>query len=461
MRPTPASSPLRAIALPLVVIALALAPATAARAAGDARPLTLHAAYKLALGSNPTIELLDQRVRAVEAARRAAWVALKPTAGVQLAYTYYNQRIALDPADFIPAGLVPPANLPGEIVIQQRNQLSLSAQVNVPLFRGAAYQGIGAARRQVAAARLRRVRSRRDFLLQIARAYYGTLSAREVVRALDGKVKLDERNMRAAKARRSVGAAPRSDVMRADLVLTQDRQALRRARIEERAAQRQLAILVGVPGRVAPAAPASQPASQPAAAAAPAVSLSRALERRNDYRASAVAVEAARSQRRAVWWSFAPNLDLTWSYRFSQVAGFAPSRGAWNLVLALTLPLYDGGERYAKLSQTEARVASERAQRRVLRQNIEQQLVTLRAEVVAAHSGVLAAHKALALATTTASDMSERYAAGSATQLDVLDASQRRLQADLDLTRSRYRLEVARLALAHAAGRFRPLSASR
>ena len=159
MRPTPASSPLRAIALPLVVIALALAPATAARAAGDARPLTLHAAYKLALGSNPTIELLDQRVRAVEAARRAAWVALKPTAGVQLAYTYYNQRIALDPADFIPAGLVPPANLPGEIVIQQRNQLSLSAQVNVPLFRGAAYQGIGAARRQVAAARLRRVRS--------------------------------------------------------------------------------------------------------------------------------------------------------------------------------------------------------------------------------------------------------------------------------------------------------------
>jgi len=97
-----------------------------------------------------------------------------------------------------------------------------------------------------------------------------------------------------------------------------------------------------------------------------------------------------------------------------------------------------------------------RAQRRALAQRIESDIVKLKADLASAEAGVISARKAVKLARTTAGDMDASFSVGAATQLDVLDASHRRLEAEIQLTRSLYQRDLARLALAHAMGVFDP-----
>jgi outer membrane protein TolC len=264
---------------------------------------------------------------------------------------------------------------------------------------------------------------------------------------------VDRKHLAAAKAQFDVGQAPRASVLRADLVVTQDEQTLRVARYGLAAAQRSLAILLGADGCVDAARPA-EPASLEADERS---MLAEAERNRLDLRAADAAVAMAAKSKEAVWWGFFPSLDLSWVYRWTQAAGFAGKQGSWNLMLTMNVPIYDGGSRYADLRDGESKIAEAREQRRALGLEVQAELVRLRSDVESASAGVISAHKALALARTTQEDMETSYEAGAATQLDVLDASQRLLDAELALTSTLYQRDLARLALAHAQGRFDPL----
>jgi len=420
-------------------------------ASASERLVTLPQAYQLALKHHPSLELLAERVQQADAARRSAWAAIKPTLGVQGSFTHYDKAITLDFGELF-AGLLPPGTPQEPFEIQRRNQFAFAAQANLPLLRGPAYARIGASRRKLAAAEKQRLRSRQDFLLQVARSYYQVLGEEETVRALENKVEVDRRNLAAARARQSVGKSPRSETLRAELVLTQDDQSLVRQRHLLQASRRELAILVGLPGTVAVQRPAEAPRPQGSAKEM----LRGATRDRADLDAVELQLQAAGKAKQAAWWSFVPTLDLSWLYRWQETEGFAGERGSWNLVLTLDLPLYDGGLRYARLREASSSVRAATAEQRLLAQEIERQIVRLRAELAATEAGVISAAKAVELARTTAADISARYDVGAATQLDVLDAAQRQLEAELALTGSRYTRELARLALLHAMGRFPP-----
>jgi outer membrane protein TolC len=282
----------------------------------------------------------------------------------------------------------------------------------------------------------------------VARAYYLVVSQKEVVTALQNKVKVDEKHLAAAKARFEVGQSPRSEVLRADLVATQDKQQLRTQTNTLHAARRQLALLVGLKGSVDVKRPA-EPASTDG-------EVGQALAVRHDYQATDVAIKLARQGKDTVWWGFLPLLDLSWLYRWSETEGFAGERGAWQLMFTLNVPIYDGGVRYANLREASAKLREAESQRRALALQIESEIVKLRSDVESANAGVVSARKALELAKTTASDMEVSFEAGAVTQLDVLDANQRLLDAELALTAQIFQRDLARLALTHALGKFDP-----
>jgi len=414
--------------------------------------LTLARAYEMALRNHPSIQLLKERVRQAEVARFRAWGALKPTASFQGTFTHYNKAIIIDLAKSSP---VP---IPGmePIEIQKQDQFGFTALAKLPLFMGPAYPSIGMARKQVELARLTEIRSRRDFLLQVSRAYYLVVSQKEVVRALQNKVTLNEKHLGAAKARFEVGQSPRSEVLRADLVATQDSQKLRVEQNNLKAARRQLAILLGLNGSLDVRRPAEPPSLETARDS----SVSQAMRTRHDYQATLLAARIARQAKDTVWWGFLPMLDLAWLYRWSEAAGFAGERGSWQLLFTLNVPLYDGGIRYANLREASSKMREVEQQRRALALRIEGEIVRLRADVESANAGVVSAHKAVELAKTTASDMEVSFEAGAVTQLDVLDANQRLLDAELAVTGALFQRDLARLALAHALGRFHPLAAA-
>jgi outer membrane protein len=445
--------------LALLLLPLKPAPARAEQLGSDGRgsfaPLSLERAYALALRNSPALRVLRERVAQAEVARARAWTALKPTASFQASFTHFDQEIVFDYASAFGSlgSLLPPGTkLPEPTVIQKQNQFAFAGVANVPLFRGPAYPRIGIARRAVEVARLHEIRSRQDFLLRVAQAYYLVVTRADAVKALESKVAVDQKHLASARAQAEVGQGTRATVLRADLVLTQDQQSLLAQRLALAASRRQLAILLGVPGSVnavrpvEPAAPGGRERAQ----------LADALAGRADIRAAQVSLIVARKTREAIWWSFLPALDLSWMYRWSEAAGFAAERGSWNLMFTLNVPLYDGGQRYAELRDARSRVLEAQSQCEALGREIEAEIVRLRAELQSAEAGVVSARKAVGLARATMDDMQASFEVGAATQLDVLDAAQRRLEADLALTSGLFQRDLARLALAHAQGRFDP-----
>jgi outer membrane protein TolC len=421
--------------------------------ASAGQKISLHQAYDLALKSNPTLRILKERVVQAEAVRYKAWSAIKPTAAFQGTFTHYDQEIIVDLAKSSPvpiAGMEP-------VVMQEQNQFGFTALASVPLFRGPAYPRIGVTRKGVELARLTEIRSSQDFLLRVAQAYYLVVSREEAVRAIGHKVEVDRQNLSAAKAQFEVGQAARASVMRADLVLTQDEQNLYTQRNGLVAAKRQLGILLGVEGLVEaerPAEPAHPQGSDRAL-------FEVALRERLDLKATDLGLQIAKQSRESIWWSFLPTLDMSWMYRWTEAAGFAGEKGSWNLMFTLGVPLYDAGVRYAELRESQSKILEALEQRRALGQQIESDIVRLRTDVESANSGVISARKAVTLARTTEEDMQASYTVGAVTQLDVLDASQRLLDAELQLTGSFYTRDLARLALSHAVGQFDPLRGDR
>jgi outer membrane protein len=439
----------RPATLVVAFLVLALCPTAAPAADSAARLVGLPEAYRLAMAKNPTLEAMEARIAAAEAERRRAWAQLKPTARVSGTFTHSRPEIIVDASAFSPPG-TPPGD---PIVIQQQNQFGWQFEAGLPLFRGPAYQQLGVAKKGIVSARLRLERARQDYAVRVAQAYYAALGAREVVAALDDKVAVDRKNLEVARARLEVGRVTRSEVLRAELELVRDKQRRLQQQNALVAARRRVAILIGVDQTIRlerPQQPAMPALREPEGAAA------KAAEHRVDLKALERDVAAARQGKKAVWWSFLPLLDLNVLYQWQEAAGFAGQRDSLAVVATLSLPLYEGGLRYAELDRARAREREAEAARRELLRQIAVRMADLTAELESAEAGIVSAKKGVALAEVTVQEMTARYEVGSATQLDLLDATQRQLQARIELTQSTYARDVARIALTHELGRFRP-----
>lgn len=443
------------LALPSQARADTPAPAAEPRhsAPGPApRVLTLPQAYQLALRNNPTLQQMDARVGLAEAERRRAWARVNPTARLEGSYTFNAPEVTIDPTAGQPGA--PPSD---PIVILRRFQLGFGARAALPLFEGPAYHLIGAAKKGVRAARKRLLRARQDFMLRVASAYYLALGRHEVIKALEDQLSVDRRNLEIARVRLEVGRIVRSEQLRAELVLVQDSQALRQERYTYEAAKRRVAILVGATGAI----DLAKPAEPPSPLGRRAQLLRTALNHRVDIHALELDLAAARNTKTAAWWSFLPTLGLNLLYQWQEAEGFAGQQDTLAILARVNFPVYEGGVRYAELRRARATIAQSEAARAELQRDIAENIVQLRAELLSVEAGLVAARKALTLAITASDEMTARYEAGSATQIDQLDATRRRLEAQIDLIRARYTRDLARIALAHTMGRFDPSVARR
>ena len=427
----------------LFVLSLLLLHAAPARAE---RVVELSQAFRLAMKNHPTVAILQERVSQAEAARYRSWTRVKPTAFMQQSLSIYDNEVIL-PATAMGA----PAGTP-DLVFQKKYQWGSVINITLPLIVAPAYPAIQAAYKQVEMARLNTVRSSRDFMLQVARSYYAVVSQKEILRSLGTKVALDEKHLAAARAKLEVGQTARAAVLRADLVLTQDRQKLLVAKNAVQAAKRQLGILLGLDGP----ADVKRPAEPPTPTGGYKEQLHQAVQGREDVKAAQLSVEAAAKGRTAAWLTYLPTLDFSWNYRWTQAAGFIGDQDTWYFLFNLNLVLYDGGARYASLRESASQIRMAQEQVRALKASIAGEIVRQRSDLTTAESGLVSAEKALKLARASREDMDASYEVGAATQLDVLDASQRQLEAEINLVSSKFQRDIARLSLAHALGTFAP-----
>jgi len=410
------------------------------QAATAARELTLEEALALAKKANHSLAAERQHFAQAETNLEQAWSVLFPTVATQGKYTHNYRQYDLS----FGMGMPP-------ITILKQEQLDASVNLTLPLLVPAAYPALKAVEASVAASKASYDSNETQILFAVAQAFYGCAAAEEVLLARRSSIDVARATLSNAETRFAAGTVTKVDVDRAQLAVLRAEQQEREASEARRQAYRALATLTGMQGevKVRPAAP-----SVPAATPITPGSLADTLQLRPEFRAVELTNKSAALQADAYAWRWAPSLSAFGTAHVGNYKGFTGDRYSWAVGAQLDWVLFDGGARDAQrhLAAAQAREAAARAE--VLQDSIRDELANTRGQLDTKRSAQETADRQVALSQETVSLIRTQYEAGTATQIDLLQAQDNLVASQETLAQSHFDVAVTELALRRAEGRF-------
>jgi outer membrane protein len=148
------------------------------------------------------------------------------------------------------------------------------------------------------------------------------------------------------------------------------------------------------------------------------------------------AIKAAERQltaNRRAFWIPTFKLGAGFDHRASKTNGFDDEKNEWTAKAVVTFPLYQGGAKFAGLAQARASLASLRLTRRSLAQSLDQSIRSAVAQASGSFDSVGFAGNQAEAARSNFELVEASYTLGVLSILDLLDAQQQQLEADLAL----------------------------
>jgi outer membrane protein TolC len=179
--------------------------------------------------------------------------------------------------------------------------------------------------------------------------------------------------------------------------------------------------------------------------------LRRAYASRSDYQAALAAVGAAEQFRRAATAEHLPTLDFAGNYGAAGVNA-AESHGVFTVGATLSIPIFAGGRAHADALTAEASLRQSRQQLEDLRGQIDAEVRTALLDLTAAADQVEVARSALALANQTLEQARDRFTAGVADNLEVVQAQEAVATANENYISGLYAHNLAKVSFARAVG---------
>ncbi|MCB9690277.1 MAG: TolC family protein [Alphaproteobacteria bacterium] len=394
---------------------------------GSVHAMGLEEALDAAVARSPSADLAAARVAEAEARVREARGHLLPSATIA-GGAVVQRKITVNLADNLPdIPLIDPTQLQPLVVVPQA-QLQARAEVVQPLVAPAAWAGGAAAREGVALARA----DGAVLDVQVQRAVVGAWHASAEAHALVGDaaagVELAQRLLERGRALVDAGVASEDQLLgfqRAEAVAEGN---LAVATVAAEAADGVLDQLTGLDG----AADGREPPADVPDLAGLLARMDRAdLEQ---SRVRVVAAEAGmRVEERSAW----PILAARGSVA---AATPAPDLGApvvWNVQLAATVPLLQGGVTRARVAGADERVAQASAAVRAARELAEIEVRRAHGDLARAIAALASREKALDLAEQAVAAAERRLGDGGGSLLAVQQAQAEQIVARAELTRAR------------------------
>jgi outer membrane protein TolC len=424
--------------------------------------VTLEEAFELARARHPQLRSIRLELEKTDAMLAQAWGALLPRVSGQIMYTLNDQATVVDMAGALASGLLPLLEelhvpLPADFsmpespptVIRQQHMVEAQLSIQAPLFNMPILSMIDTAQIGQRMAGLGEEEGARQLLLGVATAYYGSLSARELVNVQADAFEKAKKRLKAAQARLDAGAGIRIDVARAELEVESARLAHEAAVLGFDNARQALAGLLVMDELPMPTEPEADPEPPESAEEL----IERADDERSDIELKELSVEMAEQNLWTAWTAFFPSLGVAWQLQseLTEPAGFGGRRNAWALVFVLSIPIYDQS-RYGLLDQRRAEILQ-------AEENLDVSLLSVDTEIRSAYrtwesslTTIDTAERQVALAEEALRLAEAGYLAGAATSLDVDDGQQRVNQARINLAVQRYQSRLALLKLMFLAG---------
>jgi len=418
-------------------------------------PLTLDAAIAQGLANSRQLAEIQARTEAADFSVEGRHAALYPIASLQGGYTRTNH---VEEFSVIAPGPTREVVYP-DIPDNYRTRLDLQW----PIYTGGRTNALiqaATAERNASGKDLDAARA--DLRLEITRAFYAVVTARDTEDVLKRSLDAADAHLRDVRSRLASGLIPPNDVSSAEAQLSHQRVLAVEASNLRGVAEADLQRLIGAPPGpllidATPKKGDSPLFSQIKGTAAVADLIARALKTRPERQAleqRAASADFRASSAAAGKW---PQVGVGGGYDYSNPNPRNFPRNSvwatsWDASINLTWTLWDGGRRSAETGEARANATALRARIDNFDREVTFEVRARALELESSQQAVTAADDEVRAAVEAERVVGERYQAGVATATDVLDAQVARLQAELDRTRAVANVRLAEARLERAIG---------
>jgi outer membrane protein len=426
-----------------------IAPPPRAELGPQRRRISLREALQLAAKQSPDIAAARATAAITEASVRRAWTAWQPDVTATGTFDHTN---GISVVDFRPLGRafgVSEATLAGPdfapITIVAQNSRYATLQLNQPLLTPQGLFGPGVANSSAEAALRGFDEAREQVLLNVARNYLALQGLEGLLEAAREAEKVALRREQDARARIAAGTDVEIALLRAQTETARARAQIANIQGQKDSTLPVLEALVGepidpLPARIEDFGPSGEEAASP-------------WENAYSVKSSIAAVTAAQKSVRLAQFLWLPTVSGIARENYNSNAGFTGRDWIYDLILTVSVPVYDRGVRYAQLHEDQARLARAQADLATVRARARSNWIAARANLVAADAVLRQNESQAQLATRAQAQVDASYRAGVATSLDVSVADQEKFAAQSTAAQARAQLEIRRAELAAATGR--------
>jgi outer membrane protein TolC len=294
-------------------------------------------------------------------------------------------------------------------------------------------------------------KSARDLVVLVtANAYLQSLAAAARVESVKAQLDTAQAIYNQASDMKANGLVPGIDVLRAQVQLSTQQQRSTAAANDFDKAKLQLARIIGLP--------VGQPftlSEQLPAVPAPDITLEQALERayatRPDYQAALERVRAAEAARNAASAEFLPSVHVNADY--GEIGLTIPSSVATYAVTgAVNVPIFQGGRSRGRVIEADSDLRDRRAEAEDLRSGIYYDVRSAFLDLRASGEQLEVATRARDLANQAMTQARDRFAAGVANNIEVVQAQEDVALASEQYIGALYNFDVAKALLARGIG---------
>lgn len=413
-------------------------------------PLALTLTDSIARGLRANLGLLTSQQSNVKARgqRLEALSALLPTVQGSLQETVQQTNLAA--LGFGKFGGFSGSGFAIPLIIGPFSYTTVQAQANIPVFNWSNVQTYRGAKLQTKAADLDLKDARDLVVLAVGNSYLQIIASAARVDATQAQVNTAQVLYNRASDQKKAGTSPGIDVLRAQVELQQQQQSLVVQKNQLEKDKLTLGRVIGLPpGQQFTVADPTPPI--PLEALNLDDALSKAYANRSDYKgadfqvkAQEKAVEAAKAQ----WY---PTLGVN-GYYGDQGPTLGNSHGIFSLTGSLNFNIFDGRRIKAEVMQREADLSNSRNQLQNLKAQIDYDVRNALLDLKASNEQVTVARSNSQLANETLSQSQDRFSAGVADNLEVVQAQESVATASQNLINALYSNNVAKVELARALG---------
>jgi len=287
-------------------------------------------------------------------------------------------------------------------------------------------------------------------VLAVGSSYLQAIATAARIEATDAQVQNAQALFNKATDQQQAGLSPAIDTLRSQVELQTRQQQLIAARNDFARQKLLLARVIGLP----PGQEFALTEKAPYQALTPLpveTYLQRAYASRQDYQAAQATVRAAEFSRRGATAGYYPSLDFNANYGDIGVTP-AHSNGTWQVNGGITIPIFAGGKVHSDVLEADAQLKQARSQLGDLRGRIDYEVRAALLDLNSAAEQVEVARSSVELAEETLTQSRDRFSAGVADNLEVVQAQESVAAAHDSYIQSLYAHNLAKVELAYAIG---------